>query len=468
MLSYTVTVLVSLIVAWPMARLSAKRPDVAVAVLIGVVCFSSYVFALVYRVGLPAEIVRGLIPVKDVLAVVTVATVAWVARPLPRTVLAPIAAVLILVALGSLAGLIRGLPLQDVLFSARGMVIAPLGLSLGLLLGAGERVRASRTGAMIVAVAAAVALVEYVLPWSFVTDFLQVGKYWADVKGQPQFLVQIPGAGLLPGNATMDPYTAGAARRLMGPFGDPLSAGVVLAAGLVWTIGNTRKSRGKLPMALVIALALALTLTRAGWILAAVTIVPMVVHRHSQSMRRLSGWASRGRTYLAAFGLVLFVAGALALIPPTRSYIVAQLTGSSSSTSGHLAALFHLRNNGYSLLGGGVGSSGAVVGAGTESSAATVVLEIGIVGGLAYLILNAILVWRARERWVPMLSFLGLAVAVLISWAVSEEWLTYNAGLTYGLLIALGGGLVRTSQRSSSLACDAPAPQNAAGRQELE
>ncbi|MFM2438071.1 MAG: hypothetical protein RLZ55_888, partial [Actinomycetota bacterium] len=84
-----VAVVTALACAYPWWWLCRRYAAAAVTVLIGFAVFSAHTFALLHRLGLPAEVVRGLIPLKDVLALLLAAVLLprlfrERLRPLPR------------------------------------------------------------------------------------------------------------------------------------------------------------------------------------------------------------------------------------------------------------------------------------------------------------------------------------------------------------------------------------------------
>ncbi len=452
MLSTATTVLVSAALLWPWFLLLRRRPDVAAAVLVGIAVFSTWALELLFRVGMPAGAVRGLIPVKDVLAVSAVALLLWWRRE--RTVAWPLALALGVVAVRGLVDMVSSGPSLELVFSARNLAEPLLGLAIGLLLTAQERGWFLRAMAWTIAVGAGVSLVEYLLParWWY-QDLLRVPAFWTEVKQQPQFLWPFPDAGTLPGNF----YTAllgGGARRLAGPFGEPLAAGYLLGVGVVAVVWTERHWR-RLALLGVTGAALLLTFTRAGWLIAAAALVPWAVWvvRAQRGTRR---WAYAGVA-------VLSVLAVLVAVPGVRRYVGEVFSGQNSSTSGHLSSLEQLVRFHYSLLGTGLGSSGAAVGLGNESVLATMVLQLGALLGLGYLVGTVALLWFARTRWVggqAVVTYVLLLGCVAAAWFTSEQWITYNAGLPFALLLGAG---VRSAARDE----DGAGPRRAAVQREL-
>jgi hypothetical protein len=315
-------------------------------------------------------------------------------------------------------------PLESVLLSARNAAVLFVAVVTGLMLQLEERRAVARAVSLVVCGAAVYALVELALPVSFVRDVVGVGDYWATVKDQP-FLLDPTGTGL-PGNF----FTATGERRLSGSFGDPLAAGYVLASAIVLA-GFTRELRWRWVLVSVMATALLLTFTRAGWLLVAGAVVPtLVIH-----LRGSQGNTKRG----LLVGCIAILAG-LAAVPKFRDYVVNLAEGRDASTLGHLEALRAVGDYHYSLFGQGLASSGASVGAGTESVLVTLALQLGLLGLLLYLIAVVLIAVRAGQRWrgeCLVASYIGLLVAILITVTVSEQLLTFNAGWPLMLLVGL-------------------------------
>jgi hypothetical protein len=177
--------------------------------------------------------------------------------------------------------------------------------------------------------------------------------------------------------------------------------------------------------------ALALTFTRAGDLIAFAALAPYGVSWFSRA-------DPRQRVVATAFVLVALVAVAVA--PPTRDYMLSLVQGNDSSTLGHLNALKGIDDYEYSLLGTGFGSAGAPVGVGTESVLVTLALELGILALPVYLAGLVLLAGQAADRWrraalTP--SYWGLVIATFITMAISEQLLTFNAGWPLIFLLSL-------------------------------
>ena len=439
MTSTATTVVVLLALLWPWWRLLARRPDVAVALLVAVAVFSTWALELVFRAGVPAEVVRGLIPVKDGLAVVAVAALLLRRRPdgqvawrAGRAVVVPLVLGLGVLGLRTVIDTVGIGPSISLVFAVRAMLDPLLGLALGLLLLGEERRRMLRLVGTFVSVGAALALVEYVLParW-WLTDVLGVGPFWTQVKQLGFFLWDFPGVGPLPGNFYTGLLGEGV-RRLSGPFGEPLGAGYLLGIGAVAVAWTTTGRRRWLQLALVLA-ALLLTFTRAGWLIAAAGIAPLLVSWV---------WVRPPRQrWTAIAGIAVVATAALVVVAPLRRYLLSVVDGSNGSTAAHLEALEALDQHPYTPLGDGLGQIGSIVDAGTESTLATLVLQLGLVLGVLYVGATLWLLWAARRSWrgtVPRAAYVLLLLALGLSWFTSEQWMTFNSGLTFAVVLGVG------------------------------
>jgi hypothetical protein len=96
----------------------------------------------------------------------------------------------------------------------------------------------------------------------------------------------------------------------------------------------------------------------------------------------------------------------------------------------------------YSALGSGIGSIGALEGTATESVFVTVLGQLGVLPGSAYLAATLYLITAAKIHWRPRTSFWAVFAVLMLTWAVSEQWLTFNAGWLLGLFMTTGATLV--------------------------
>src|SRR5688500_6740776 len=122
-----------LILAW--VQFSWRRPDLSALAVLFITLVSAHVLALAFRAGAPSEVVRGLIPLKDVLAVVLVMVLATRAIRLHRWSRSLTLVVVLFVVVGGLGSVgLAGWPTSDVVLSARNVTVAVVGLLTGLLL----------------------------------------------------------------------------------------------------------------------------------------------------------------------------------------------------------------------------------------------------------------------------------------------------------------------------------------------
>jgi hypothetical protein len=388
-------------------------------------CFSAHVLAGLYQLGVPAGLVRGLIPVKDFAAVSLVLVLLFRelrSKEPTRWMIIPAALLVFVVVLGFLADDGSGTS-SDAALSLRNAAVPFVAALTGLLLRDRERRWLVPRAVLLIAAAAVYSLVEYLLPVSFVRDVIGVGQYWTDVKEQGFHLS--PKRTGLPGNF----FTSGDMRRLSGSFGDPLAAGYTLAMGTVLAFLSERR-RETWPCLVVLGIALLLTFTRGGWLLVIASLAPLAVIRLSRL-----GWRERLGFGLAAVAAVVV----LLSLPPFRRYVGDIARGRDDSTRGHLNALFHSTGYDYTFFGSGWGQSGGAVGRGTESVFVTLSLQVGVVGLVCYLVALVWVLMRLRRRWASqglLLPYLGLLLGLLVSMAISEQLLTFNTG--WVLLFALG------------------------------
>lgn len=428
----TAVVLVS---AW--VRLCARRPVAAVGVLVAVVVFSSHALALAYSMGVPASAVRAMIGGKDLLAWSLVIVLAGRALRERRSSWAvPLWIGAFLVSTAAIFVLMPSpAPMGAQLSAIRGAAIPVLALACVALLGQGERRRAGIVTAYVVAVGATYALLELALPRTFLTNTINVGAYWSEVKEQSLFIEPVTN---LPGNF----FTTSGFPRLTGTFGDPLAAGAVLGAGLILVVAYRPLLRYRNLLLIVVSAALLLTFTRNGWLLAAVGLAALAVRRHG--FGRALGWG---------IGAAIAVLTATWAFPPLNAYLTGVLSGEDASTLAHEAALQQAFQTAIPVIGEGWGTGGAVAlnsfagAVTTENAYAAVLTQIGWVGavllGVPLLALGYLTV-----RGQP-LAAVGGAVLLLeaATGIVSENVLTFNAGflpfVAAGLVAAVGPSVAR-------------------------
>jgi O-antigen ligase len=420
--------------------LCVRHPAHAGVVVVGFAVCWSHVLALLLSASGETVVVRGLIPVKDAAAVLLLLVLLVRARRC-RQALHGLPFVALLLLLSLLPAVVRALTepgFVDAGLSLRNAVVPFLAGATALLLRRDERRVALRGSILLVSVAAAYALVEYLLPVSFVRDVIGVGTYWSNVKEQ-SFLLDPRGSGL-PGNF----FTSSGTRRLSGSFGDPLSAGYVLAVVVVLVV-LSRRSRATWFVLAVTIPALLLTLTRAGWIIAACALAPTAI-------RAFMTAGARGRAAIVA---APFVAIALVfLLQPSRTYLRNIFSGRDGSTLGHIDALAAWDNHDYSIWGSGLGTVGAAIGTGTESVALTIGLQIGLLGLVFYLAALVVIAIQGSRRWGRSgfsREYVGACIGVAVSMVLSEQLLTFNAGWPLCFLLLLSPVTSRCEDDGSGL-----------------
>ncbi|MFM2438719.1 MAG: hypothetical protein RLZ55_1544, partial [Actinomycetota bacterium] len=282
-----------------------------------------------------------------------------------------------------------------------------------------------RWATVLIAIGAALALIELLLPITVLTEVLRVGDYWRDVKGVPQFLINHK-IGALPGNTFVSGWDPSSMRRLAGPFGDSLSAGYTLAVGILMATGVFRGWRLAVLLGLMGA-ALMLTFTRGGWVIVALAAVPLILS---------SGLPRHLRTALIIAGSL--VTAALLAVGPIHEFVASILRGGHGSTTAHLEYLDKLGSLQVSFWGTGFGAAGAVSGKSTENAIATTVLQLGLVLGLVYWAGTTLLVVASARRWQNLATWGSVLMGILISMTVSEQWLTFNTGWPLALLLGAG------------------------------
>lgn len=428
-----------------------RRPVTAFALVVAFIVFSSHVFAVAYNFGAPGGIVRYSILLKDVLAWLLVAVlVARLVRD-KRPAWPVLALAVSLVVCGFLlVALPTPAPLEVRIQSMRSALIPVLALGSVVLLSSDERRRVSVAVVYMVAIGAAYALAELSFPRAYLTDVIGVGRYWAEVKSQPLFLDVTTG---LPGNF----FTTGGFPRLSGSFGDPLSAGENLGAALILAVAHRPALRWSGVVIAVLAVALLLSFTRNGWLLAALGLSAFALLRHGIP-----------RTVAAAAAVTAVLVAATTWIPPLDAYIRGILAGEDSSTVAHQAALEDSLQMSFPLLGYGWGTGGAGVAqtyAAAVTSENTYIVVLTQAGWLGAALLAAPLAMLCilAVRGQP---FAAAGVAVLLAQAVtgmvSENLLTFNAGFLPFATVGLVAVAARSEARRTGRVTRGPAPRVAA------
>ena len=417
-------VAVGLLAGWVV--LCRRRPALAFTLVVGLVVFSSHALALAHNVGVPASLIKYAILAKDILCWILFAALA-VRLVRERRDAGPLLLVVLFVAICGTFLVLVGSPAPPIvqIQAMRGVLIPMLAMGTVALLRPGERRRVSVLSVYMIAIAAAYALCELLLPESYLTDVIAVGRYWSDVKEQPLFLDPLTG---LPGNF----FTTDGFPRLSGTFGDPLSAGECLGAGLILAVAYRSVLRRPLLVLVVISAALLLTFTRNGWLLATIGLSVFAVLRYGA-----------GRTLLGAAPIVAGAIFAAQQIPPLQAYVTGIVGGSDASTQNHQAALENSFNLTFYPAGTGWGTGGASAlqtfsaAVTSENTYVVILTQVGWIGFILLAIpftLLGLLVVRRQP-------FAAVGIAVLLAQAVtglvSENLLTFNAGFLPFALVGL-------------------------------
>ncbi|MGY1664584.1 hypothetical protein ACI79O_01705 [Geodermatophilus sp. SYSU D00696] len=428
--------------------LCQRRPEIAFAVVVAFVVFSSHLFAVAYNFGVPGSLIRVAILTKDVLAWLLLAVLATRAVSEKRPAW-PLVAVGTYVAIcGAFWFLTPSpAPLPVEVQSIRNALIPALALGSVALLTVRERRRVSVLCVRMVAVAAAYALFELTLPRTFLTQVIGIGPYWAEVKDQPLFLDPET---QLPWNFAI---TAGFPR-LTGTFGDPLSAGEVLGAALILAVAYRSALRRVNLTIFVISAALLLSFTRNGWLLAAMGLSVFVILRYGV-----------GRALIGAIATVAVTFGAIQVVSPLRTYLSGILSGDDASTLAHQEALQYSLSLNFPLLGlgWGTGGSGAyntyAAAVTSENSYVVILTQVGWSGFSLLVLLAVLLAGMSVRRQTFVAAGVAVLLAQVVTGLVSENLLTFNGGFlpfaTAGL-VAAAPRFTSALPRSNQLT-DAPA-----------
>lgn len=403
-----------------------RQPRWAALAIVLLVIFSSHVLALAYVLGAPAAVVRNAIAIKDVLAWSLLAILLTRAA-FRRTSPVVLAAIGLAVAMAATFFVFQ----QDVatfntqVQAVRSVLVGILALGIGQLLDGHERTWVAVNTIRATVVGVVLAAIQLLLPASFVRDRLGVGPYWAEVKGVSAFLDPYTG---LPGNF----FTSAGYPRLSGTFGDPLSAGMVIAVAIALALAyRDHLNRPRLDLS-VLSVGLLLTFTRNGWIVAVFAGGAFIARRYG--LGRLLGAAAIA---FAALGL------SAALLPPVAAYLSGVLSGQDSSTIVHQQSLADSLSKSIPLIGSGWGMGGAAASitnsdaVSSESAFLAVLSQIGVVGFLILAVATLLIVGVAYRRSAERELLVAVGLAMVVSAFVSENVLTFNAGWIPFLTLSL-------------------------------
>jgi hypothetical protein len=139
---------------------------------------------------------------------------------------------------------------------------------------------------------AAVSLGLYFLPsGTFWLDHVNIAAYNVNVKGDPDWTV-VAALGVSGSGVGRTMFRELSPFRLIGTFGDPLTAGMLLGLGVLALAARRRLEPAAVAAGFTLAVALFLTFSRSGWVLAAVGFAYLaVVERRPARLALLFGGA---------------------------------------------------------------------------------------------------------------------------------------------------------------------------------
>lgn len=271
-------------------------------------------------------------------------------------------------------------------------------------------------------VAAVAGCVSFLMFGNHVWDWLQIGRYWIDVKGMPASFLQNG----LPGN-----FFSHTGPRMATTYGDPLATGYALAIGTGFLLVTRWRQRPIWMLAVMCgAAAIALSGTRAGIVILGAALVTVGFTDSSRWVRRAS-W--------------LAVVGAIGVM---FKKLAASISGQSGSLAMHLV---ELRSNFLHvpwLIGTGVGTAGAwsgtyaaISGVG-DSAFFETLAQVGVAGAALFTAATLVIVVTNIRRRTVVNKVLGaLMLASLASAFISAQLLSD----TSCALLWIGAGTLMAS-----------------------
>jgi hypothetical protein len=404
----------------------------------------------------------SLVLVKDLLLLFLVGYAAWRARwARPWGVPAPI---VWLLAYGAWATLrvgfgvaLAGEPLVDNLRVVRGLLFPVEAVLVGFFVALiaprvpARYVRFTVAGILVCAV---VSLGLYVLPSeAFWLNHVNIANYNLDVKGDVAWTV-VTDLGIPESAVARTAFQALSAFRLLGTFGDPLTAGLVIGLAALALAARPQLGPRSVALGLPLAAALFLTFSRSAWLLAAVGFAYLaVVQRRPGRLGLLFGGAAV--LWIALAPLRQFVATSLAAfdVGGLDSYHAAGITNFYSATM--------LRPD-YLLGIGVLGSTGRswVL----ENGLAYITVQFGVPALVTFvgLCLSAERYLRRHALPEDLVARLGAACAlaslVVMNFCFYSLWFTAYFGIW--TIVGLGIGALHRGEIEATLAA-APAAAHA-------
>ena len=153
-------------------------------------------------------------------------------------------------------------------------------------------------------------LLYFTASHTFWVNDVNIALYNVNVKGDPEWTV-LPELGVSGSGVGREVFGALSAFRLIGTFGDPLTAGMVLAAGLLLVAARDRLTAEWLAVGCVLAGALFFTFSRSAWVFA--TVGFMYLSLVQRRLARLGVFVAAAATlWFALAGLREFLSSSVA------------------------------------------------------------------------------------------------------------------------------------------------------------
>ena len=267
-----------------------------------------------------------LIIVKELILAVTLGYSVWRLsgtnfRQLPPPIRATLIYAIVTLARIILGVVILGEPLGADLRLIRSILFPPEVLLISFVAGLviqEYRIRFERMLIIGLTLCAAISLIIFFFAGSeFWRAHINIAAYNVEVKGDPSWTVDldrgVSGSGL--GRETFSWLSN---FRLIGTFGDPLTAGFSLAVALLLLIARRRVQGTSAVAAVILSLAIGLTFSRSAWIFVAIAFCYISIVRRAYR-RVLLAAATLGIAWLALGGLREFFMVSLSSFDPTSS-----------------------------------------------------------------------------------------------------------------------------------------------------
>jgi hypothetical protein len=285
---------------------------------------------------------------------------------------------------------------------------------------------------------------------SLVLFFAASDRFWMENVNIAQFNVDVKGddptgvlldQGVSGSAAARDSFLMLSRFRLFGTFGDPLTAGLSLALGLVLLLGRRRPHAGELTAAGVMSAAIFLTFSRSSWILVAVALFYIYA-----TQRRFGALLAAAATiavcWLAMAGLRDFVTQSLASL--------AGISGDVEHARGVRGIYSTAVLNAGNLVGRGPGERSI-----PENGLAFLLEQYGVLalGTFVAMCLTAERFLRRSSDETKHITTVGAALAVgtLVVAHFAEYALSFTAYFGIWSIIGLAIGSADRAQREQAL-----------------